>query len=44
MYYLIGKDLSYSISKDIHNIVNKDYQHLELKSEKEVLDFLNKKA
>lgn len=43
MYYLIGKDLSYSVSKDIHNIVNKDYQHLELKSEKEVLDFLNKK-
>lgn len=43
MYYLIGKDLSYSISKDIHNLVNNNYSHLEIKKEEEVVDFLKKR-
>lgn len=43
MYYLIGKDLSYSISKDIHQIVNSNYSHLESKTKEDVVEFLRKK-
>lgn len=42
-YGLIGKDLSYSLSKEIHSIVNDNYDFYTCKNETEMIDLIESK-